>query len=59
MLFEYCCSPTSLLTAWWREQGLKAERLTVPDNNLSTMAVARRLVLALRERSRKELRSLV
>eukprot|EP00972_Heterocapsa_arctica_P010354 1521380-Heterocapsa_arctica.AAC.1 len=58
-LFECCCAPDSLLAAWFLAHGQGAERLTLPDNDMSFMGAARRLLAALRGRAIDGRRSLV
>jgi hypothetical protein len=50
-LWEYCCAPDSLLSTWFLAHGLEAQRLTLPDNDMSTLSAAERLLTGLRERS--------
>eukprot|EP00972_Heterocapsa_arctica_P024800 3657915-Heterocapsa_arctica.AAC.1 len=46
-LFEYCCAPDTLLAAWLLAHRQEAERLTLPDNDMSTMGAAQKLLAAL------------
>eukprot|EP00972_Heterocapsa_arctica_P095895 14149171-Heterocapsa_arctica.AAC.1 len=34
-VYEYCCADDSMITKWFRAHGHEAERLMLPDNDMS------------------------
>ena len=57
--FEYCCAGDSALTQWFMQRGLAAQRLGLPDHDMSQRHEIDNLVQELKRRALQKQRSMV